>query len=491
MSLRKNERTTVFMSYSHQDTDWLKRLRVHLKPLERDYHIDIWDDTKILPGSKWREEIERAVRAARVAVLLITADFLASDFIASDELPPLLVAAEREGALILPVIVSPSRFLKTKTLSQFQAVNDPSRPLIDMSRGEQESVFVGVAESIENSLNHTPQISKDRNSAVPYPNTEHAGEHQSGTQSVSITDLADRQELSATSPPDDFDLPSGHRYIRNGEQRGIHCLVRESDEQVVLLLPSGGRGAKPFMIDKHLVTNSKYATFLNHPNIRALTYATQEGSVLAVITADQHILLGDACSHWESQRLVGEPWGLTYRNEQWEPLPGSGDLPVTLVTVLGASWYASWVRQFSLDSAREGCGLPTETQWETAARWDYDFGRLRTFPWGNTWHPSRLNSISYWAGRDVEKSDPEYDAWWTRARPTPVGSFVPGISPSGMMDAFGNVWEWLSDRSQLGQQMIKGGDCVSPQSRFQNPTHYRQSNFIGHTIGFRCCWQTS
>lgn len=148
----KPERTKVFISYSHQDAEWLNRLRVHLRPLERYCGIDIWDDTKIVPGSKWKEEIKNAIDAAKVAVLLVSADFLASDFIATDELLPLLEAAEKDGAIILPVILSPSRFLKTQGLSHFQAVNNPSKPLIAIKKGEQEAIFLKVAECVEASL---------------------------------------------------------------------------------------------------------------------------------------------------------------------------------------------------------------------------------------------------------------------------------------------------------------------------------------------------
>jgi hypothetical protein len=146
-------RTRVFISYSHRDKDWLERLRVHLRPLERELpQLEIWDDTRIRVGSKWRAEITSVIARTKVAVLLMTADFLASDFIANNELPPLLQAAESDGAKILSVIVSPSRFMKMPSLSQFQTVNDPSEPLLGMELGKRETVFVKVADTIEELL---------------------------------------------------------------------------------------------------------------------------------------------------------------------------------------------------------------------------------------------------------------------------------------------------------------------------------------------------
>jgi hypothetical protein len=142
----------VFVSYSHCDESWLKRLRVHLKPLERDYALDIWDDSKFVAGSRWRDEINLAIQSAKVAVLLISADFLASDFIINNELPPLLDAARKDGAVIMPLIVSPSRFKSTKTIAQFQAVNDPLRPLITLPKAKQEEILVKMSEDIEKAL---------------------------------------------------------------------------------------------------------------------------------------------------------------------------------------------------------------------------------------------------------------------------------------------------------------------------------------------------
>jgi hypothetical protein len=150
--LENNQPIKVFVSYSHADSAWLKRLQVHLKPLQREYDIDIWDDTRITPGSRWRDEIRKAVDEANVAILIISADFLASDFIVTNELPPLLKAAEEEGALILPIIASASLFNRNQQLSQFQTINSPSKPLVKLSDGEQEEVFLKVAEAILNKV---------------------------------------------------------------------------------------------------------------------------------------------------------------------------------------------------------------------------------------------------------------------------------------------------------------------------------------------------
>lgn len=150
------KRTKVFISYSHRDQEWLERLRIHLRPLERRYGVEVWSDTDIRPGSKWREEIEGALTSTKVALLLVSADFIASDFIERHELPPLLQAAETDGAVILPLILSPSMFSGIDELAQFQAVNEVSKPLVNATRGEQEAVLVKLTEQIGKILGYLP-----------------------------------------------------------------------------------------------------------------------------------------------------------------------------------------------------------------------------------------------------------------------------------------------------------------------------------------------
>ncbi len=152
------ERVTVFVSYSHQDAEWLARLQVHLRPLAA--RLEVWDDTRLAIGDQWRRHITGAIDRARAAVLLVSADFLASDFVTREELPPLLAKAREDGALILPVIVKPCRFERHPELAVFQAANSPSKPLSGLPETESERVFVRVAERIEQVFATPTPISK-------------------------------------------------------------------------------------------------------------------------------------------------------------------------------------------------------------------------------------------------------------------------------------------------------------------------------------------
>lgn len=143
------QRKYVFISYSHQDKEFLSRLIVHLKPLERAGLIDTWDDTKLKAGDNWKNEIAKALSKSAIGILLVSADFMASDFIIDNELPPLLRTAEDKGTTIIPVILKPCRFNRDSNLKHFQAANDPNTPLILMTYGEREIVYDVVAKRVE------------------------------------------------------------------------------------------------------------------------------------------------------------------------------------------------------------------------------------------------------------------------------------------------------------------------------------------------------
>lgn len=142
-------RTSVFISYSHADSQWLRLLNTHLKPLTRDQKVEIWSDQKIRKGERWRDRIHKQLAMARVGIFLVSADFLASDFIHAQELPPLLKAADWEGATLLTVIVRPcAGAFQDSPLSQLQAMNGPHAPLSGMSKTQREQVMASVYDEL-------------------------------------------------------------------------------------------------------------------------------------------------------------------------------------------------------------------------------------------------------------------------------------------------------------------------------------------------------
>lgn len=149
----QSQRSTIFISYAHaaeEETGWVARIRKHLSAVTYSSGLEIWDDTKIDAGQKWRDDISRAIKKAKIAVLVLTADFLASEFIRSAELPLILEEADAQGLKVFCVYGSAVHLSGTaKRLEQFQFVNDPKYPLQSLPNDKRESIYKKLAEIVE------------------------------------------------------------------------------------------------------------------------------------------------------------------------------------------------------------------------------------------------------------------------------------------------------------------------------------------------------
>lgn len=151
-----------------------------------------------------------------------------------------------------------------------------------------------------------------------------------------------------------------------------------------------------FMIGKYPVTNQEFRAFIDDKGYETKDYWTPEGW------------------RWRQEQKVSEP--RYWHDRQWN----GPNFPVVGVNWYEAAAYAAWL---SKKTGNRYC-LPTEAQWEKAARGSYGL----IYPWGDTFEKNMCNSAE--SGLD---------------RTSPVGIFPGGVSPYGCLDMAGNVWEWCGD----------------------------------------------
>ena len=144
-------RDKVFISYSHKDQKFLDELQTHLKPFIREERISIWSDQQIQPGAEWFDEIMLALASTKVVVMLVTKDFLASDFIHEHEFGPLLKKAQKGGVRILWVLVRACVYKETP-LKDYQALISTDKPLAKMTKAERDGAWVKIFEAIKAAL---------------------------------------------------------------------------------------------------------------------------------------------------------------------------------------------------------------------------------------------------------------------------------------------------------------------------------------------------
>ncbi|MEV0666851.1 formylglycine-generating enzyme family protein [Actinomadura luteofluorescens] len=237
----------------------------------------------------------------------------------------------------------------------------------------------------------------------------------------------------------------------------------------------------PFLIDRHPVTSGRYAAFVQATGYR--TVAERRG------------------------------WSLVYGADYWQGAPGASwrrpagqdvgyvppdDHPAVHIAVEDAEAFAAWA----------GGRLPTEAEWELAARGP----EYRLWPWGDEWSRERTNTTELRLG-DATRSATEWRAWWKALQSdggpipltTPVGSFSPhGDSPYGVSDMAGNVYEWTASPSRLYGpspdcdesllsvmerfRVIRGGSWMNLrfQARTSERLHGDPTGWACFASGFRC-----
>lgn len=139
----------VFISYSHKDEAWKERLHTQLKVLQMEKLLTVWEDRQIQVGDDWYPEIENALNEAEIAILLITADFLTSNFIVGEEVPRLLERREQEGIRVIPLILKPCPWRKVRWLNALQGASKDNVELSGLDEHKQDLALSQLAEKVD------------------------------------------------------------------------------------------------------------------------------------------------------------------------------------------------------------------------------------------------------------------------------------------------------------------------------------------------------
>src|ERR1700736_2189806 len=120
----------VFISYSHKDRLLRDELATHLANLRRQGLISDWFDGDIAPGAEWQEQILTHLNKARLILLLISADFMASEFCYSIEMQQAIARHQAKQACVIPIILRPTDW-EGAPFSHLKALPTDEKPVTD------------------------------------------------------------------------------------------------------------------------------------------------------------------------------------------------------------------------------------------------------------------------------------------------------------------------------------------------------------------------
>jgi hypothetical protein len=139
----------VFFSYAHEDEELRDKLNTHLKLLQRQGVIDAWHDREIAAGTEWAGQINEHLETAKVILLLISADFLASDYCYDVELKRAMERHKLGEARVIPIILRPVDWAGT-SFARLQALPKDAKPVTTWEN--QDEAFTDVAKGIRKAV---------------------------------------------------------------------------------------------------------------------------------------------------------------------------------------------------------------------------------------------------------------------------------------------------------------------------------------------------
>ena len=231
------KRQNGFLCYAHRggsspSRKFVEELQLHLNGIDPPHSHHGWCDQDLKAGNNWRAEIEAALNAAAYAVLFVNIEFLNSSFINEVELPALLQAAEREGLVLLPLLVGDCQL--PDWLQRIQFVNRETGPLDRIQRPRRDSVYKELADRVRELLGSGGQLPTAHpptpKGSVYLGGANTTGSLLAGTDGIGSTDAALMELVDALSQGHDTELQAiRSRYLVGERSEAIEALDKLID----------------------------------------------------------------------------------------------------------------------------------------------------------------------------------------------------------------------------------------------------------------------
>src|SRR5450755_4661092 len=171
--MRKPEPVTVFLAYAHEDELLCSELEKHLSLLQRQGLLSTWQDRRIRAGTDWAQEIDKHSSSASIILLLVSSDFLASDYCYGVEMQRALERHQAGQTQVIPVLLR-SVDWKGAPFQHLQGLPTDARPVTTWP--DRDAAWADVAAGIRRVIEQLPLLSVSTSPAalppiwnIPYP----------------------------------------------------------------------------------------------------------------------------------------------------------------------------------------------------------------------------------------------------------------------------------------------------------------------------------
>src|SRR5258708_1555669 len=151
MTAEPTKTLKLFYCYAREDKALREELERHLASLKRQQHITTWYDREILPGAAWEKEIDTHLNAAHIILLIVSPDFMDSDYCYGIEMKRALERHEAGTARVIPIIVRPVDWVEAP-FSQLQVLPTDAQPVTLWS--DRDHAFTDIARHIRTAVKH-------------------------------------------------------------------------------------------------------------------------------------------------------------------------------------------------------------------------------------------------------------------------------------------------------------------------------------------------